>query len=144
VPQVRLTRSAEADLARILAVSAERWGIDPRRRYEALLFDAIQQLAVQPEGPLTRKRSDVGPRIRSFHVRQTRREPRDERVRQPVHVIYYRPVQWDVIEIVRVLHERMEPREAWAAIETELKRSTPGPSRVVRAFRPPLPHYSRT
>ena len=63
MPRIRLTRSAEADLARILADSAERWGIDARRRYEGLLFDAIQQLAVQPEGPLTRRRSDVGPPI---------------------------------------------------------------------------------
>ena len=110
MPQFRLTRSAEADLARILAVSAERWGIDARRRYEALLFDAIQQLVAQPDGPLTRKRSDVGPRLRSFHVRHTRREPRRERVRRPVHVIYYRAIQPEVIEIVRVLHERMEPR----------------------------------
>lgn len=116
----RLTRSAEADLARILAVSAERWGIDARRRYEALLFDAIQQLAGQPEGPLTRKRSDVGPRIRSFHVRHTRPELRGEHsVRQPVHVIYYRSIQPELIEIVRVLHERMEPRRHIAAAEGE-------------------------
>lgn len=91
-------------------MSAERWGSEARRRYEALLFDAIQQLAAQPDGPLTPKRSDVGPRIRSFHVRHTRREPGAERVRQPVHVIYYRPRQGGIIEIVRILHERMEPR----------------------------------
>ena len=105
----RLTRSAEADLARILAISTERWGSDARLRYEALLFDAIQQLAAHPDGPHTRNRSDVGRRIRSFHVQHTQREPRRERVRRPVHVIYYRTRQGGIIEIVRLLHERMEP-----------------------------------
>jgi toxin ParE1/3/4 len=110
VARFRLTRSAEADLARILAVSAERWGSDGRQRYEALLFNAIEQLAAQPEGPLTRKRNDVGSRVRSFHVRHTRRERRGERISQPVHVIYYRARRGGIIEIVRILHERMEPR----------------------------------
>jgi toxin ParE1/3/4 len=31
------------------------------------------------------------------------------KVRRPVHVIYYRLARDGVIEIVRVLHERMEP-----------------------------------
>src|SRR5262249_59514275 len=109
VPRYRLSQSADADLMRILAVSAERWGSEARLRYEGLLFDAFQKLAAQPEGPLTRNRSDLGPRIRSFHVRHARREPGGERVRQPVHVIYYRAVEPDVVEIVRLLHERMEP-----------------------------------
>jgi toxin ParE1/3/4 len=31
-------------------------------------------------------------------------------VRRPVHILYYRMVRPDVVEIVRVLHEHMEPR----------------------------------
>ena len=30
-------------------------------------------------------------------------------VRRPVHVLYYRVAQKGVIEIVRVLHEKMDP-----------------------------------
>ena len=33
----RLSRLAQADLAQILAVSAERWGAEGRRRYAAVL-----------------------------------------------------------------------------------------------------------
>jgi toxin ParE1/3/4 len=33
----------------------------------------------------------------------------EARVRGPVHVLYYRVVRPDLVEIVRVLHERMEP-----------------------------------
>jgi hypothetical protein len=48
----------------VLVLRAERWGIDARRRYEALLFDAIQQLAADPDGSLTRDRRDIGRRPR--------------------------------------------------------------------------------
>jgi toxin ParE1/3/4 len=109
VPRFRLTRSAAADLAHILSVSAERWGIDARQRYEALLFDAVQQLAAEPDCPLTRDRSDLRPGIRSFHVRHARRGRPADSVRAPVHIIYYRADRTGVIEIVRVLHERMQP-----------------------------------
>ena len=33
----------------------------------------------------------------------------ETKVRGPVHVLYYRVVRPDLVEIVRVLHERMEP-----------------------------------
>jgi plasmid stabilization system protein ParE len=33
-----------------------------------------------------------------------------------VHVLYYRPVEPELIEIVRVLHERMEPARQIAEV----------------------------
>jgi plasmid stabilization system protein ParE len=49
------------------------------------------------------------PGIRSLHLRHVRAENADAIVAKPVHVLYYRVVEPGVIEIVRVLHERMEP-----------------------------------
>jgi toxin ParE1/3/4 len=43
-----------------------------------------------------------------MHLRGARGRAAEE-VRQPVHVIYFRTVAADMIEIIRVLHERMEP-----------------------------------
>jgi len=37
-------------------------------------------------------------------------------VKKPVHVLYYRAIQSGVIEIVRVLHERMEPSRHFGAV----------------------------
>jgi toxin ParE1/3/4 len=105
----RLARPAQVDLANILATSAERWGAEGRQRYAAVLAAAMRQVADQPEGPLTKKRPELRSAIRSFHVRYTRRSAEDATVRRPVHVLYYRVAQEGVIEIVRVLHERMEP-----------------------------------
>ena len=47
--------------------------------------------------------------VRSFHVRHALTEDSATRVRRPVDVVYYRVVEPGLIEIIRVLHERMEP-----------------------------------
>jgi toxin ParE1/3/4 len=105
----RLARPAQIDLANILATSAERGGTDGRQRYAAVLADAMRQVANEPEGPLTKKRTELRSGVRSFHVRYARRSADAAKVRRPVHVLYYRVAQEGVIEIVRVLHEKMDP-----------------------------------
>jgi toxin ParE1/3/4 len=91
----RLARPAEHDLAKVLATSAERWGTDGRRNCAAVLAAAMRQVADEPRGPLTRNRTGSADAAK---------------VRKPVHVLYYRVAPGGVIEIVRVLHERMDPR----------------------------------
>jgi toxin ParE1/3/4 len=105
----RLARPAQIDLADILATGAERWGTDGRQRYAAALADAMRQVADEPEGPLTKKRTELRSGIRSFHIRYARRASDAAKVRRPVHVFYYRVAGEGVIEIVRVLHEKMGP-----------------------------------
>jgi toxin ParE1/3/4 len=107
--QFRLARPTQIDLANILSTSAEQWGAEGQQRYAAVLAAAMRQVAAEPEGPLTRKRPDLRSGIRSFHVRHARRSAETAKVRKPVHVLYYRVARQGVIEIVRVLHERMEP-----------------------------------
>ena len=106
----RLARPAQIDLANILATTAERWGADGRHRYAAVLAHAMRQVADEPEGPLTWNRNELRSGIRSFHVRSGHRSADTAKVRKPVHVLYYRVAQNHVIEIVRVLHEKMDPR----------------------------------
>ena len=105
----RLARPAQIDLANILSMSVERWGAEGRQRYAAVLAAAMRQVAAEPDGPLTKDRPDLRSGIRSFHVRYARRSAAAAKVRRPVHVLYYRVAQEGVIEIVRVLHEKMDP-----------------------------------
>ena len=105
----RLSGPAQADLANILATSGERWGKEGRRRYATLLAAALRTIAADPESPLTHSRDELLHGLRSFHVRHARVAAPRTQVRNPVHVLYYRPIQPGLIEIVRVLHERMEP-----------------------------------
>jgi len=105
----RLTRSARRDIASILRTSEERHGREARIRYATLLLAAFRRVAAAPEGPSTSDRSALRPGIRSFHIRYSRDESRETPVANPVHVIFYRAVQPGLVEIVRVLHDRMEP-----------------------------------
>jgi toxin ParE1/3/4 len=105
----RLSRLARADLARILAISAERWGAEDRRRYSALIAIAMRQVANDPEGRATRGRDDLLRGVRSFHIRHIRASDLKANVKKPVHILYYRAVAPGLVEIVRVLHEHMEP-----------------------------------
>lgn len=104
-----LSGPAQADLQNILAISGERHGVDGRRRYAALVAAALREVASNSTGPLTRDRGDLFAGVRSFHIRYARGDVPGEKVARPVHIIYYRATQPGVIEIIRVLHERMEP-----------------------------------
>jgi toxin ParE1/3/4 len=107
--QYRLTASARRDVGSILRTSEERHGRDARMRYAALLLAAMRRVAETPEGRSTSDSSRVRPGLRSFHIRHSRDESREAPVANPVHVIFYRVVEAGVAEVVRVLHERMEP-----------------------------------
>jgi toxin ParE1/3/4 len=111
----RLSHPAQADLARLLTTSAERWGPEGKRRYAALLAAAMRKVAADPQGLAIRDRADLLPGIRSFHVRHARRDDPEEKVKRPGHILYYRVVQPGLIETVRVLHDRMEPSRHVAA-----------------------------
>ena len=119
MPSFRLSRLAEADLVGILAASSRQWGADGRSRYAALLAAAMRKIAAEPEGPTTRRRDELRPGIRSFHLRHARGGDPAGRVRRPVHVLYYRAVAPGLIEIVRVLHERMEPSQQLSEVSKD-------------------------
>ena len=105
----RLSHSAERDIERILADSLETWGAEASRRYAGLLVDAMRRVAADPDGRSTRDRSDLFRGTRSFHTRHTRRQNPKAAVKKPVHVLIYRKVGPSLIEVVRILHERMDP-----------------------------------
>lgn len=104
----RLTKSAKGDIDSILRTSEERHGHDVRIRYAALILAAMRRIAEEPEGRLTSDRGGLRPGNRSFHIRHSRDESREAPVANPVRAIFYRVIQPGLVEIVRVLHERME------------------------------------
>jgi toxin ParE1/3/4 len=102
----RFSRPSQADLARILATSAERWGIESQRHYAAVLAAAMRKIAADAEGPTTRPRAELAAGLRSVHLQYARADVAKAKVRRPVHILYYRVITPGLIEIVRVLHER--------------------------------------
>jgi toxin ParE1/3/4 len=109
VARFRLSRPAQADLGRILATSLDRWGNAGQRRYATILTTATRVVANEPQGFVTRDRAAPQSGLRSFHLRHVRIDDPRVTVCRPVHVISYREVQPGLVEIVRILHERMEP-----------------------------------
>jgi toxin ParE1/3/4 len=69
----------------------------------------MRRVATDPQGRTTRDRADLLPGLRSFHIRHAGANDPGAKVKRPVHILYYRMLQPGLIEIVRVLHERMEP-----------------------------------
>ena len=110
----RLSDPARADIVSILRASETRHGAEARIRYRGLLTAALRRIADDPNGVPTVDRSDLFAGLRSLHIRHGRDRSREAPVAEPVHLIFYRMiepglVEPGLIEIVRVLHERMEP-----------------------------------
>jgi toxin ParE1/3/4 len=101
----RLSDPAKADITARLRASETMHGTNARIRYRALLTAAMRRIAAEPRGLSTVDRGDLFAGIRSFHIRHSRGAP----VGEPAHVIFYRAVGPGLVEIVRVLHERMQP-----------------------------------
>lgn len=85
-------------------------GTDARIRYRALLTAALRRIAADPQGRSTVDHGDLFAGVRSLHIRHSRNESREPPVGRPVHVIFYRAAEPGMVAILRVLHERMEPR----------------------------------
>jgi toxin ParE1/3/4 len=93
MPSFVLTQKAKADLKAIGRYTGDRWGREQRNRYLAMLDKSFHELAENPAGK-GRDCGDIRPGYRKHRAGQ--------------HVIYYRPVDAGCIEIVRVLHGRMD------------------------------------
>jgi len=105
----RLSAPAQADIVAILLTSERRHGRRARLRYQALLAATMRRVAVDPEGPATADRGALLAGLRSLHLRHGRGDSAEAPVARPVHAIYYRAVRPGLVEVVRVLHDRMDP-----------------------------------
>jgi toxin ParE1/3/4 len=109
VARYRLSDPAKTDIAAVLRTSETTYGTEARVRYRALLTAAMRRIASEPFGLSTVDRGELSVGVRCFHIRHSRHESREAPVGDPVHVIFYRAFGPGLIEIIRVLHERMEP-----------------------------------
>ena len=87
-----LTEAAKADLKSIAAYTQRRWGKEQRRIYAKQFDDAFHMLANTLEAGIACDVIKVG--YRKFPIGS--------------HVIFYRALFETEIEIVRILHKRMD------------------------------------
>ena len=89
---VRLRAVAKRDLVQIAMYTEERWGNRQRNLYLGQLDAAFQQLA--ENSAIGRQCDYIRTGYRKFPVSS--------------HVIFYRTTEIGLVEIVRILHKRMD------------------------------------
>jgi toxin ParE1/3/4 len=99
--RVELTSAAIRDLDDIADWTIDRFGAAQARAYSQTLKLAFRALRFGPTLPTIRTRPDLGPGLLTLHAARIGRRAR--------HVILFRTDPGErVIEVLRVLHEKME------------------------------------
>ena len=108
--EIELTLSAQEDIVNPLDWSAERFGPSFRRRYEALIEQALKDLREGPMLPGSRDRSELGSGIRTLHLKLRRHRARTSEgiVRAPRHMLVYERPSPTLVMVLRVLHDVMD------------------------------------
>ena len=105
---LRLSPAAETDIAEVLRWTARQFGSNARTRFEALVLTALRDVVHDPLLPGSLDRREPGAGIRSYHFRFSRERGRTGSgiVRRPQHLLLYRALHTDVLDVGRVLHDR--------------------------------------
>jgi toxin ParE1/3/4 len=98
--RVRLGAAAEIDFANILRWTTENFGARQSRLYGDALLQAIGELGNGPEVAGSKARDEIMRGLRTLHVARRGRRGR--------HILLYRVAPGRIIEIGRILHDRME------------------------------------
>jgi len=99
--QIRLTERAQADFDHIVDWTFDAFGPRQSRIYMAVILDAVLALEDGPMLAGSFERGDIGPAMRTLHVARAGR--------RGSHLLLYRAAGDNQIDILRILHERMDP-----------------------------------
>lgn len=104
--EVRIAAPAFADIADIWRWTVQQFGHAAALRYEALIEQAIADLAEDPQRPGARQRPDLLPGLSIYHLVFSRAHvPAATAVKSPRHFVLFRHMKPGIIEIVRILHD---------------------------------------
>ena len=108
--QVRLSPLAERDIEAILAWSHTHFGESVRLRYEALLVQAILDLAKDPNCSGSLERPELSKGACTYHLRHSRDHVSRSvgRIRRPRHLLLFRLMDDGSLEVSRVLHDSID------------------------------------
>ena len=104
--EVRVTAAARRDMIAMMDWSLKEFGPDAALRYDALMTQALSDIADDPERPGTQRRPELAQGVRVYHLRFSR-----DRARSALGVVKHRrhfPVyrrRDRLIEVLRVLHD---------------------------------------
>jgi toxin ParE1/3/4 len=99
----RVTEAAARHLTEILGTGEDTWGPEARDRYQALIEQAINDLAENPD----RLGVQLVNGCIHYHLRHSRSRTPLRRVRRPRHILVCRIVD-DVLVVLAAGHDAME------------------------------------
>jgi toxin ParE1/3/4 len=107
--EVRVAGPARRDIKAILKRSFREFGEAAARRYEALILQALRDLADDPERPGSQERPEIMVKgARTYHLTYSRGRVKGRTVGNPRHLLLYRRAGEQVLEIARILHDAQD------------------------------------
>lgn len=108
--RIRLTHQAESDLFEILTWTMENFGTRQAEHYAEVITSSIKALQSGLEVPGVRARDDIDTGIHTLHVARKGKKGR--------HFIVFKVADEHVVEVLRLLHDSMDPIRHVASIKT--------------------------
>lgn len=94
------------DVAALMRWSTREFGFRAAMRYDALLKQALKDIAADPDLPGSKDRPELMIQgARTYHLEQSQDLVPDEPVKAPRHFLLYRRVDANVIEVARIIHD---------------------------------------
>jgi toxin ParE1/3/4 len=101
--KVTFSPSAVADVDDIYAWTGAHFGLMQAEKYLELIELSVDEIAVRPDGPLTRRHPGMHPDARTLHLARTGLHAK--------HFLLFRHTEDGEIEVGRLLHDAMDLAE---------------------------------
>jgi toxin ParE1/3/4 len=98
--ETRLSKRAVHDIERVLKQTLQTFGAIQYERYKLLIKEALVDIASNPLASPAQHRPESHRDARAFHIARRGRHAR--------HILFYRVVGREVVEIGRLLHDAMD------------------------------------
>jgi toxin ParE1/3/4 len=104
---LRFANKATFDIQSILDWTEEQFGPQARARYAALMFQAAKDVAANANRIGVQRRKDLPSGILIYPIALSRKKipSRLARVKRPRHLLAFRVVSPQIIEVIRILHD---------------------------------------
>ncbi len=104
--EIVLAASARRDLFVVMEWTVQEFGGRAALRYDALIKQALKDIAADPERPGSIERPEIMIEgARTYHISFSRTRVTGTRVKRPRHVLLYRLRSEGVIEVFRIFHD---------------------------------------
>jgi len=107
--KLRLSPAATIDRDAIWLYTARRYDFEQADAYDLLVGQALRDIAQRPEGPTSRLHPEFGPDVRSYHISLSKKRS-GTRIGTPRHVMFYTLEFEDVVFVMRIIKDDMDPR----------------------------------